>query len=753
MALFRRKDKTAEMAKAIVAELSKAGNVGPYSDIGYAQSAASMTQNVTPGTQIQIAGEAVAMPRPGGGFGAILGPSAPLLPAPLDPVLDESGRAVPRKYEYQVAQNLNITQTLVPYQILKALVEQCDIIHRCVEIRVSEITKMDWSFTLSNSAITEIMQEENCSHAKAAKIGREKYGDEIARLTEFWENPYVATDRSFVEWLTEALWQVFTFDQLCIYPRYSIGAKLDAKNGDKVFPIGFDVIDAPTIKILLDNRGDIPHPPLPAFQQILWGFPRGEFNASPDTDAQPFYSGAGRSSQFLTDQMYVSVKNRRTWTVYGYSPVEQAIPAATLYLNRQRWMNSEYQEGATPKTWMKSNSMEYDPVRLAALERVLNDKLSGSTAERHRIKLLPDGFEPVAMPSEDEKYKPEYDEFIIKRIASCFGVNANALGVVPRSGLGGAGEHKGQQDATDAVSQRPMEAYVVEFINGLSRRFLGMSKAVTFNLNDESNADNEQVKAQGFKTALESGQMTLNDVRGDLGLPLYDMPEADEPFIVTASGPQFLKGSLDVAANGETIGEKDEPVAQGPQGEESQSQEGAQGEAPQSESQDATNSVKSELVAFSKFVKARSKKGAWRNFEFTAISDEEAFFLNSDGEAITKGETYTPPAGVQAAAKRALEWIADGKAGSGFTDVGRKRASDLAAGHGVSMETVKRMKAYFDRHQSDKDADGFTSGEEGFPSPGRVAWDAWGGDAGYSWAKRIAASEKAVTADPKWERL
>ena len=69
------------------------------------------------------------------------------------------------------------------------------------------------------------------------------------------------------------------------------------------------------------------------------------------------------------------------------------------------------------------------------------------------------------------------------------------------------------------------------------------------------------------------------------------------------------------------------------------------------------------------------------------------------------------------------------------------------------METVKRMKAYFDRHQSDKDADGFTSGEEGFPSPGRVAWDAWGGDAGYSWAKRIAASEKAVTADPKWERL
>ena len=623
MALFRRKDKTLEMAKAIVAELEKGANVGPYANVGYAQSAAQMTQNMTPGTQIQVAGEAVAMPRPGGGFGAILGPSAPLLPAPLDPTLDESGRAVPRKYEYQVAQNLNITQTLVPYQVLKALVEQCDIIHRCVEIRVSEISKMDWSFTLSNSAITEIMQEENCSHAKAAKIGRERYGEEIARLTEFWENPYVATDRSMVEWMTEALWQVFTFDQLCIYPRYSIGAKLDAKAGDKVYPIGFDVIDAPTIKILLDNRGDIPHPPLPAFQQMLWGFPRGEFTASPDTEAQNLYSGAGRSGQFITDQMFVSVKNRRTWTVYGYSPVEQAIPAATLYLNRQRWMNAEYQEGVSPKTWMKSNSMEYDPVKMAALERVLNDKLAGSTAERHRVKLLPDGFEPVAMPSEDEKYKAEYDEFIIKRIASCFGVSPTALGVMPRSGLGGSGEHKGQQDAVDAVSQRPMEAYVVEFINALSRRFLGMSKAVTFNLNDESNSADEAAKASAFKTALESGQMTLNDVRGDLGLPLYDMAEADEPFIVTSQGPQFLKGSLAIAASGETIGDKDEQTPEVPK----------VPEVPEVE----TDRLEAEKAAFAKFVKARTKSGKWRDFEFVYADPIEAENLNTQGRLKVAG--------------------------------------------------------------------------------------------------------------------
>lgn len=100
-------------------------------------------------------------------------------------------------------------------------------------------------------------------------------------------------------------------------------------------------------------------------------------------------------------------------------------------------------------------------------------------------------------------------------------------------------------------------------------------------------------------------------------------------------------------------------------------------------------------------------------------------------------ESYRPTKGMQDAAKRALAWIADGKAGSGFTDVGRKRASDIAAGRALSAETVIRMYSFFARHEVDKKATGFNSGEDGFPTPGRVAWDAWGGDPGFSWSTKI----------------
>lgn len=105
--------------------------------------------------------------------------------------------------------------------------------------------------------------------------------------------------------------------------------------------------------------------------------------------------------------------------------------------------------------------------------------------------------------------------------------------------------------------------------------------------------------------------------------------------------------------------------------------------------------------------------------------------------AATVKETFKPPQGVQEAAQRALEWIREGHAGSGFTDVGRARAAQLARGDNVSEQTIRRMASYFARHEVDARAEGFKAGEEGFPSPGRVAWDAWGGDPGRSWANSV----------------
>jgi hypothetical protein len=93
---------------------------------------------------------------------------------------------------------------------------------------------------------------------------------------------------------------------------------------------------------------------------------------------------------------------------------------------------------------------------------------------------------------------------------------------------------------------------------------------------------------------------------------------------------------------------------------------------------------------------------------------------------------YRPTASMKEAAQRALDWKAEGF--DGGTRVGLARANQIVNGEQLSEDTILRMYSFFSRHEVDKQAEGFNSGEEGFPSAGRVAWDLWGGDAGFRWA-------------------
>jgi HK97 family phage prohead protease len=54
------------------------------------------------------------------------------------------------------------------------------------------------------------------------------------------------------------------------------------------------------------------------------------------------------------------------------------------------------------------------------------------------------------------------------------------------------------------------------------------------------------------------------------------------------------------------------------------------------------------------------------------------------------------------------------------------------------------MKAFFDRHAPDRKAGGFKSGEEGFPSNGKIADLLWGGRSGESWANKVVAQMNAA---------
>jgi HK97 family phage major capsid protein/HK97 family phage prohead protease len=110
-----------------------------------------------------------------------------------------------------------------------------------------------------------------------------------------------------------------------------------------------------------------------------------------------------------------------------------------------------------------------------------------------------------------------------------------------------------------------------------------------------------------------------------------------------------------------------------------------------------------------------------------------------------------PTEGMREEAQRYKDWKSEGEKGG--TEVAARRATQILSGNELSDDVIVAMSAWFARHEVDKKAEGFSPGEEGYPSPGRVAWAAWGGDAGKTWSDRIVESmdrsiEEETRAEP-----
>ena len=131
-------------------------------------------------------------------------------------------------------------------------------------------------------------------------------------------------------------------------------------------------------------------------------------------------------------------------------------------------------------------------------------------------------------------------------------------------------------------------------------------------------------------------------------------------------------------------------------------------------------------------------KGPDRNYYMPCST--HARYLSAtkkDFEEIEKAESdinTTPTDAMAEEARKGLDWRKEFNRGG--TSVGVARARQLINKERLSPSTVRRMFSFFARHEVDKRAEGFRSGEDGYPSAGRIAWALWGGDAGFTWSRR-----------------
>jgi hypothetical protein len=211
------------------------------------------------------------------------------------------------------------------------------------------------------------------------------------------------------------------------------------------------------------------------------------------------------------------------------------------------WILAEYTEGAIPATLLETSpETGWSPDQWADWLQMLNEQLGGSTQERMKFRMLPPGAKAVQTTDIPERYKPEYDMFLVKLIAGDFGLTATELGF-PEVGSLGASFHEGEEDVLNRVTRTPDCKWLAGIATELMVRHLGMPNVLRVQILGLESEDEAAADAVA-STRVNEGRMTRNEDRARMGLPALPDREAGMAMITLSREIIPLAGAADRAA-------------------------------------------------------------------------------------------------------------------------------------------------------------------------------------------------------------
>jgi Phage portal protein/ParB-like nuclease domain len=491
-----------------------------------------------------IAGHASGpgLPRPLLDFLAgAFGPLSPIVPMPIDQPQGESGRPIPRRWQYPVGWNLPVGQPgsegikLASFAALRAWADTYSVVRAMLNIRINELAGFNWDVGQTGDA-----QSLTKGDKGAVKDARQRAAQIVA-----WFRRIDSNYKGFQSWFTAILEDQYVIDAPSIFvaPTRVLGKGLFGSDVSEL-----QAINGETIRPLVDLRGATPRPPAPAYQQYLWGVPRSDLldvmtEADLDTMSDDLAS-AGVSlkndpeEEYRADQLLYLPRWRRTWTPYGFSPIEQAILPISIGMRRQQFLLDYFTEGSIPGVYVIAGDAYVTPGQQKQLQDTLN-ALAGDQAYKHRVIVLPPGSKTD--PQKDMAWQSQVDQTIVEQVAMILHIQPHEIGMVPggrTSGLGGSGMAQQQQSsATEERTEPDRKWWKESFFDWVIQRLFGQDdlewKWVDF---DSEGKDEDKQRAADIAD-VTNGIRSIDEVRVDRGFDPWDLPLTQSPYTVQPVTP------------------------------------------------------------------------------------------------------------------------------------------------------------------------------------------------------------------------
>ncbi len=235
-------------------------------------------------------------------------------------------------------------------------------------------------------------------------------------------------------WLSRFMYNVIVYDAGCVYR---------IRDRDRRI-VGGRVIDGSTIFCVVDERGESPAPPAPAYSQIIWGTPRQWYN---------------------TYQLWYRPRQMRPNAPYGITATEDALSAVQFLDEFWRWWLAEYQQGNMPRAWFKPGQ-GVTPEKAEEWTRAFNARTGGNYDERARAQAMPSGWEVFEV--KDREWRGAEYESARNQVAMMMGIHPSELGQAPgSSGLGGKGYQEKGEQAQARIGPGPDKEYVEGLFNDI----------------------------------------------------------------------------------------------------------------------------------------------------------------------------------------------------------------------------------------------------------------------------------------------
>jgi hypothetical protein len=438
--------------------------------------------------------------------------------SPGEPIAPVQAEPEPRQRQIQVGINLQYVPRgteETSFAQLRFFAANYDIARIAIQKRKEQLAGLDWDIVPRDPS--------------GQKTNR--YQKEIAAAKRFFEKPDRQHD--WQAWLMMLLEDRLVIDASTIYPRRNRAGGLYA----------LELVDGATIKPLVDYRGRIPDPPAPAYQQILWGLPRGMWSA---------------------DQLLYLPQNVRTHTPYGYSEIEQILFVVNTAIRKRLQDLAHFSDSNIPRALLGVPDT-WTPEQIQQHQEFFDAWLSGDLSRRSRLIFTAAGGRGTVPIYEFAQFSgdPQFDVWLLKVTCAALHVTPAELGFTDDVNRASS---EGQENVTYRDAIRPLTRYVRGIINRVLCDYMGLPE-LTFEWR-YGEAEDRLREAQIDEIYSRIGVYQLDELRERQGLKPLGVP----PFIMTGAGPVLLSQIAAQAQSADQAG--DQPGEPGDESQASSSREG-----------------------------------------------------------------------------------------------------------------------------------------------------------------------------------